>query len=654
MARDGVGTDENEAGPQYARDRRVSRANALKVAGGSIAGLILSSDVSIAAAESTAVTHIVRCAIYPPIGIARVGNSPTDVFVGPEVPGISTNSGGQYKDSSGRVKRQAARFRIYGLNAAGQVVKELTTHDADITWTAHLANKKAAWYKHKIPLDLPEAAFLRPEHLCRRRNEAVTGAARHHLVIDPGPRSIRGTNVQGTAYHFDSGSFHSKHVPLGELRTDSVGHLLVLGGFGASASFDGSPLVHVSNNDGWHDDLSDGPVTAHVVLGGRVLPVDPAWVVVAPPSYAPDIRSIVTLYDIVTQAYLDGHRHSPSAVSFTRDIYPIFERFSRLQWVNDGFYQLYGWKASNYFLDPGFLKQLASKNPADAAFRHQVLQRFRSPDHANSVNAWPRIYGDSNLESELLVPNAPLMHQFLTVTPEQYRQLRAWAAGNFAADWNPSRRTPQRLEEMPVSAQPGALTRAALEACCGGPFHPGEELPWIMRIPSLYSSFGRVRARAPHDPPEPDYGHVLMPGEAMGARGPLHRSGPGDITQWMAVPWQTDTANCGAAYPGTTDHQPVGDLPTFWPAIMPNRVLTEKVYRTILTVRSTADRMAAFSRREQWVRAMPPEGPSPGTNASRNAAFVHRWPQLGFVVERPGPSDPALPPSFYVETETGS
>jgi len=252
------------------------------------------------------------------------------------------------------------------------------------------------------------------------------------------------------------------------------------------------------------------------------------------------------------------------------------------------------------------------------------------------------------------VPNAPLMHQFLTVTPEQYRQLSAWAAGNFDADWNPSRRTPQRLEEMPVSAQPGALTRAALEACCGGPFHPGEELPWIMRIPSLYSSFGRVRARAPHDPPEPDYGDVLMPREAMGARGPLHRSGPGDITRWMAVPWQTDTANCGAAYPGTTDHQPAGDLPTFWPAIMPNRVLTEKVYRTILTVRSTADRMAAFSRREQWVRAMPPQGPSPGTNASRNAAFVHRWPQLGFVVERPGPRDPALPPSFYVETETGS
>lgn len=120
----------------------------------------------------------------------------------------------------------------------------------------------------------------------------------------------------------------------------------------------------------------------------------------------------------------------------------------------------------------------------------------------------------------------------------------------------------------------------------------------------------------------------------------------------MAVPWQTDTANCGAAYPGTTAKQPAGDLPTVWPAIVPNRVLTQQVYQKIMAARTSADRLAAFSKREPWVRAMPPEGPSPGTNGPRNAAFVHRWPQLGFVVERPGLHDPALPARFSVETET--
>lgn len=660
MPKEGVRPDgglKERVAAQNGDDRLVSRADALKLAGGTVAGLILGSDAADAFADMGPAaprdTRIVRCAIYPGIGIARVGNSPTDFFIGPEVPGVSANPGGRYKDGHGRIKRQAARFRVYGLNAAGQVVKELGAHDADITWTVHLANTKAAWYLHKFPLDLPEAAYLRPAQVSRRRNASFKGAARRQLVIDPGPRSIRGVNAAGAAYHFDSGTFHGTRVPLGELRTDGSGHLLVLGGFGHSASFNASPLKHISNNDGWHDDISDGPVMARVVMGGRVLPVDPAWVVVTPPSYAPDIRSIVTLYDIVYQAYLDGHRHVNPPVSFTQDIYPIFERFSRMQWVNEGFFRLYGWKANDDFLDPSYLKQLASNKPADAALRQLVFRRFRSPSHANVVNAWPRIYGDSILEEGILAAGAPRMHDYLTVTREQYRRLQEWVRGNFAADWDPRRRTSQRLEELPVGSRPGALNRAALEACSGGPFHPGEEMPWIMRNPSLYSGLCRLRVRTVRDTAEPDYGNVLTPQEALGPRGPLHRSGPGDITRWLAVPWQTDTANCGSAYPGTTESQPKGDLPTFWPAIVPNHVLTEQAYQQIVKARSTKDRLTAFETRASWVRHMPSEGVNPGANPSRNAAFVAEWARLGIVVERPGPRDPALPSTLYVETESG-
>lgn len=636
-------------------DRRVlSREDALK-AGGAAAGLILGGQPSWALAGMTALPHdarIVRCAIYPGIGVARVGNSTTDYFVGPEVPGVSANAGGQYKDIHGRVKRQAARFRLYGLNAAGQIVKELTAHDADITWSVHLANKKGAWYLHKVPLDLPEAAYLRPGQMSRRRNASVTGRVRNQLVIDPGPRSIRGRGSSGAAYHFDSGSFRGHRVPLGELRTDGDGHLLVLGGFGQSATVDRSSLQHISNNDGWHDDTADGPVTARVVVHGRVLPVESAWVIVAPPSYGPGINSIVTLYDIVYQAYLDGHRHASGPLSFTRDIYPLFERFSRLQWVNEGFFRLYGWRAKDDFLAPDYLRQLAGNGTGDAALRHRVFKRFRSPSRANAVDAWPRIYGDSILEGDLLMSGAPRMHDYLTVTREQYRRLQEWVKGNFASDWNPRRRAPRRLEELPVGSRPAALNRAALEACSGGPFHPGEEAPWIMRNPSLYSGFCRLRSRTPRDAPEPDYGSVLTPREAMGPRGPLHRSGPGDITRWLAVPWQTDTANCGSAYPGTTESQPSGDLPTFWPALAPNHVLTEQLYRQIMKARSTADRLAAFEKRASWVRHMPSQGVNPGANPMRNARFVEWWPRLGFVAERPGPGDPALPSTFYVETES--
>jgi hypothetical protein len=43
--------------------------------------------------------------IFPPIGIARVGDSGTDWFVGPEWCGqrLSTDASHRYKDASGRV-----------------------------------------------------------------------------------------------------------------------------------------------------------------------------------------------------------------------------------------------------------------------------------------------------------------------------------------------------------------------------------------------------------------------------------------------------------------------------------------------------------------------------------------------------------------------
>jgi hypothetical protein len=85
---------------------------------------------------------IARYAIYPGIGIARVGNSPDEYFIGPEAPGEVPQPEGGYKDAAGRVKRQAARFRIYGLDKDGKAVKEITAADAEITWRVHVANRR--------------------------------------------------------------------------------------------------------------------------------------------------------------------------------------------------------------------------------------------------------------------------------------------------------------------------------------------------------------------------------------------------------------------------------------------------------------------------------------------------------------------------------
>jgi len=51
---------------------------------------------------------------------------------------------GFYRDATGALKREAAEFRVYGCNAADEAVRELTSDWADIVWTAHVGNRKAA------------------------------------------------------------------------------------------------------------------------------------------------------------------------------------------------------------------------------------------------------------------------------------------------------------------------------------------------------------------------------------------------------------------------------------------------------------------------------------------------------------------------------
>jgi L-Lysine epsilon oxidase N-terminal len=39
-------------------------------------------------------SNVKTCKIYPAIGIARLGNSPTDTFIGPELPGVTIEPNG--------------------------------------------------------------------------------------------------------------------------------------------------------------------------------------------------------------------------------------------------------------------------------------------------------------------------------------------------------------------------------------------------------------------------------------------------------------------------------------------------------------------------------------------------------------------------------
>jgi hypothetical protein len=586
--------------------------------------------------------EVVRCVIHPGIGIARVGNSPDEYFVGPEVPWNTSHPGTNSRDAQHRIKRQAARFRIYALNREGKIVQELNASRADIQWTVHLANKKAAWYEFHLALNIPEAQGPPPLE-CRRRNAAYSGHDREKLVIDPGPRSISGRNKG--PHLFDTGTFLGVPVPLGELRTDPDGNLLVLGGFGHSGTpVANNPAIALANNDGWYDDISDGTVTAKVVFRGRVLDVTSAWVIVAPPNYAPGINGMVTLYDVAYNAFLESNPDAvPRRVSFREHIHPIFQRLCDLQWVNRGFYLEFGWRSPGHLLDPSVLAKLADNSPHSNFLRFSVFKRFRNPDYlAMDESALPPIYGDGMN----IPPLSP--RQYLTVTKAQYAWLESWARGDFLSDWSPNGADTQlELADLPLEEQPRALDRAALENCLGGPFHPGYEAGWPMRVESIYSGLCRLKVGEPNRPS--DFGEVLLPSTALAPDGPLCCSSPGDITRWMSVPWQADVAGCRFGFRRNADPPlPSPYLPTFWPARIPNHVLTRAAFRKIVgDALSERERIAAFEQRENWLRHLDANPRNPAKAISQSITL---WSQFGLVVREDGPAAaPSLPRAIHAE-----
>ena len=208
--------------------------------------------------------------IHPAIGIARVGDAVRSdasndfYFVGPEIPGFAANvdpqSGaqGEFKTPDGRVKPQAARFRIFEYEKGtdgkfrpiGEVRTSETTRAVKIVWTVHLANRKAnfcTFHGQAGAEDNPLfASYGTPQNptLKVRNDKLKTSVERTKwLELDPGPQRINGgdaTTVANFAIDRDlkktkpSGETKLKIRTLGQLRSDADGRLIVIGGMGQS------------------------------------------------------------------------------------------------------------------------------------------------------------------------------------------------------------------------------------------------------------------------------------------------------------------------------------------------------------------------------------------------------------------------------------
>jgi hypothetical protein len=447
---------------------------------------------------------------------------------------------------------------------------------------------------------------------------------------------VSGQNAPAQA--FDDGQFMGKNVYLGEIFTDDDGRLIVLGGHGVAASCDGSRAITFANNEGWHDDVSDGPVNATVHYEGLALNVIPAWVVVAPPNYGPQRKSVRTMWDLMRDVAIQaGTLPKPVRPSFTYDILPLFERMAGLQWVNAGFASGFGWNGANDLTSPEALRRLSDAGGAHGDLRRLVANQFRNDAiDGPSPKPWPWLYGDA-----MNVPPAATPRQNSVLTATQLGMLAQWAAGDFDEDYDADRVPPATLDDVPLRERGDALTRAALDFALADAFHPGCEMTWVTRLPGMYMAPFRFR-HAPDGWIAPQPAQVLTPDALSTPNGPFAGQLPGGITRWMAVPWHTDTASCRAGY--VPEYDPY--VPTFWPARVPNDVLTRENYDIVMDEsRALGERLAAFANRAAWLA---PLGLKNYTETINN--MIGHFGELGVVEQRCGPSDRAHFPAV-IEVE---
>jgi len=562
--------------------------------------------------------------IHPAIGIARIGTS-DEFYIAPETPGgLPTDPGTgltvtSFRDPNGNLRKQAARFRVFAYDSTnpsdpGTEVAVGANGVASIAWTVYLANKKAVWYQFEQLTGSGQdgdAGYIANGPVANPlRNHLITDPAqRQNLILDPGPRTVGGSGNPTTADFTLSGSVTNPALmlplpitTLGRVQLDAQGNLLVLAGNGASGTLNinpaGSPFQYVlqtyANNDGWFDDVSDGPVTATISMqDGTSVPVDvPAWCLGVPPKFAPEIINMVSMYDTMydiavrelnlAPSLFSGGAFNPNyLVDFANEIAPILARPGGYKWV------------ANL---PNFAANQHAQLPSDGPTVFPITL-VRPPSSLNDTpTLMPILAGDNPISNETI-------SKYLSVTQTQYFLLSQWVAGKVKTTLSPAK---------PLAAR---LDQAALENCVGGAFCPGIEMTWLSRNKSIYASPFRVKMSSAVTP-----GHLSQTNGNDG----VYANGlePGDIIKYMAQPWQADFNECSI--------QPITDDPTsntsgtssdfwWWPAQRPFSVFTA----------------LPPTSRVSWTRGFQNNANSPSLTTPNlgDMQMVINWKDLGFITK---------------------
>lgn len=177
----------------------------------------------------------------------------------------------------------------------------------------------------------------------------------------------------------------------------------------------------------------------------------------------------------------------------------------------------------------------------------------RDPDsRTHNLPLMPLLAGDNPISNVL--PS-----KFLRLTDYQYYVLRQWADGLFYNEKREGWGDPDPWWPYAswVNRTGHDLDRGVLTNVVGGAFCPGGEVGWVMRNPSIYHAPYRIKAdptfyafqetaaqsNTGTGPSEPEFTAYI--GTSLAQKNDFDTGlQPGDLTKYMALPWQTDFNEC--------------------------------------------------------------------------------------------------------------
>ncbi|KAG8908749.1 hypothetical protein FRB99_002987 [Tulasnella sp. 403] len=591
--------------------------------------------------------------IYPPIAIARVGDS-KEWYTGPEIPGVEPLLEGGFRDAEHKIKRCAPRFRVYAFDRDNRVLGEVTNEVVNdvtyqIQWQVHVANKKSAWVRfrgqNEPRLDtqgnpVPRLTLRNPTVQPWPKDSKIDPYAycdtRNKLIIDSGDQKIYGNNAGPV--HLDGKFWGSKDHPtsvhLGDLYTDEDGRLIVAAGDGHAYSLNATTtkpqdqpfLLEKFDNADWVDSMFDGYIRASVVITDEnKLPM--RWnlercarVMSAPPRYAHSFQMPSTLYDVIEEVYerqkrnQEGDGYDVGTVSFYEHIDPLFRRMYMNSWTNFRANEGHGPRKADFWLDNKRLSDPAEGNE----MRQRVFNRIRLPvvkllpeqlpnlerqygevhpanhdDRVNQADAYymPRLGGNSgDMPEERGDPNSA--DRWASLTHLQYDRLKKWSQGQFENKTRPP--VYNKFDDIPLQQQPDALAHAGIEWTVGAPLYPGIECYWVAEFGEMYDlqrQFPKFRF--------------------------AENVKPGDLTRGLSLPWHADFYMCNTHW---------------WPAIRPDDVVTEEYFEDVKLhlLPDLHDLALNLTRRVSWDAGLDAR-PSSDDERYGSSEMVRKWFKLGFV-----------------------